>query len=122
MSNVINRSNKKYLKSVHTPDYSISEWIHNPSVPNCSEKYWKILGDLVVEMNSSEKITVDNNIIADIANKISDKKDITKCDKLLKSFALVMIDEINSLRSKTGLSPRTVDQLKTAIINKYDTL
>jgi len=43
-------------------------------------------------------------------------------DKLLKAFALVVLDEINALRTQAGLATRTVAQLKTAVRNKYGTL
>lgn len=36
----------------------------------------------------------------------------------LKTFARVMLDEINLLRNELGLQPRTVNQLKTAMKNK----
>ena len=45
-----------------------------------------------------------------------------KFDKLMKAFALVVLDEINALRSQAGLSTRTIAQLKTAVKNKYNTL
>lgn len=48
-----------------------------------------------------------------------EKADIEKnFDDLLKAFALVLLDEINTLRVAAGLNPRTVNQLKTAIRSK----
>lgn len=41
---------------------------------------------------------------------------------LWKAFALVVLDEFNSLRAEHGLAARTVDQLKQAIKNKLDLL
>lgn len=35
--------------------------------------------------------------------------------RLLKAEALVMLDEINILRTRAGLAPRTADQIVTAI-------
>jgi len=43
-------------------------------------------------------------------------------NKLLKAFALCVLDEINVLRTNAGLSERTTAQLKTAVKNKYNTL
>ena len=54
MSNVINRITKQYLKSVNTPDYPESDWIHNPIVPICGPKYWVITGDLIRAMDQVE--------------------------------------------------------------------
>ena len=43
-------------------------------------------------------------------------------NKINKAFVLVVLDEINALRTQAGLSTRTVSQLKTAVRNKYATL
>ena len=56
MANVINRITKQYLKSVNTPDYPVSEWIHNPVLPDCTPKFWVIESNIVREMTISEKI------------------------------------------------------------------
>ena len=39
-------------------------------------------------------------------------------DPTLRAFALVMLDEINTLRTNAGLQPRTVAQLKNAVKNR----
>lgn len=62
MSSVINRTTLAYKTSVNTPDYSETEWIINPDLSGVSEvpqKYWKIVGDDVVEMDQAEKDAVD---------------------------------------------------------------
>ena len=55
MAHVINRITKQYLKSVNTPDYPLNKWIANPVLPECDPKYYIIEGDLVREMDQSEK-------------------------------------------------------------------
>lgn len=122
MSNVINRVTRQYLTSVDTVKYDIKDWIINPNIPKCDSKYWKIVGDSVLEMNVTEKLSVDTTISNLLSQKNELLKDITKADKLLKSLSLVLLDEINALRTKTGLSNRTIDQFKTAIITKYDSI
>lgn len=42
--------------------------------------------------------------------------------KIDKAVALVMLDEINILRAKAGLAPRTPAQLKTAVTAKFRSL
>lgn len=59
MANVIHRTTKQYLQSVNTPEYDPAEWIINPVLPDVAQKYWKISGDSVLEMNQSEKDAVD---------------------------------------------------------------
>ena len=62
MSNVINRVSKNVIYSVNTPDYPEVDWIIDPdlsAVQSVPKKYWKIAGDLVLEMDQSEKDAVD---------------------------------------------------------------
>ena len=54
MANVVNRKTKQYFKSVNTPDYPVSDWIHNPKMPTCGNKYWVIEGDIIRAMDRAE--------------------------------------------------------------------
>jgi hypothetical protein len=60
MANVIHRTTKQYLKSVNTPDFPTVNWIINPVLPACPQKYWRIVGDEVKEMTTSQKKAVDD--------------------------------------------------------------
>jgi len=55
MANVINRKTKQYIGSVNTPDYPSKEWIVNPELPDCDVGHYIIVGDIVREMDRSEK-------------------------------------------------------------------
>lgn len=44
--------------------------------------------------------------------------DVEQVDTFLRAFALVMLDELNLLRAEAGLSERTRNQLKTAMLAK----
>ena len=55
MSNVLNKLTKQYLRSVNTPDYPTLEWIINPVLPSCDQKFWLIEGDSIREMSQPEK-------------------------------------------------------------------
>jgi len=62
MSDVLQRTTKEQRFSVNTPDYPTVTWIINPDlsgVIGVPKKYWKITGDVVSEMNQSEKDAVD---------------------------------------------------------------
>jgi len=62
MSDVLNRTTKEQRYSVHTPDYSVVDWIINPDlsgVVGVPKKYWLITGDVVSEMNQAQKDVVD---------------------------------------------------------------
>jgi len=59
MSIVINRTTKQILISVNTPEFDPSTWIINPTLPvGIPEKYLNISGDVVTEMNQTEKDAV----------------------------------------------------------------
>ena len=77
MATVINRQTKKVIKSVNTPDYSSSQWIINPELPNCDKKYWVIEEDIVREMNSDEKYDLNFSTNSNVYI-ISRKELITK--------------------------------------------
>ena len=55
MANVLNKTTKQYLRSVNTPDYPTSEWLINPVLPLCDQKFWVIEGDTIREMTQAEK-------------------------------------------------------------------
>ena len=62
MGLVINKTTFAVLKSVNTPDYPEADWLVDPdlsSVEGVDQKYWKIAGGQVVEMNSTEKAVVN---------------------------------------------------------------
>ena len=62
MADVLNRLTKQLLLSVNTPDYPPADWIINPDlspVAGVPWRYWKIVGDSVVEMTDEEKAIVD---------------------------------------------------------------
>jgi hypothetical protein len=55
MANVLNKITKQYLSSVNTPDYPASEWLINPILPNCDQKFWVIEDDTIRKMIPTEK-------------------------------------------------------------------
>ena len=74
MSNVINRATLQYLVSVNTPDYPVEQWIINPNLgalSNVDKRYWKIIGDEVLEMTAQEKAPIDAaQLVLDKASKL----------------------------------------------------
>jgi len=55
MSNVLHKITKVYLQSVNTPNYPPSEYLINPILPLCEQKFWVIEGDTIREMTQPEK-------------------------------------------------------------------
>ena len=72
MSDVIHRTNRTRGEldqelSVSTPSYSIALWIVNPDLSGLAavpKIYWKVVGDLVVEMGQVEKDSVDAALLS----------------------------------------------------------
>lgn len=72
MADVVNRTTKVWLKSVNTPDFPETEWIINPdlsALANVPPKYWKIQGDLILEMSETEKMEVDDQELEEVKVK-----------------------------------------------------
>jgi len=66
MSDVLQRTTKEQRFSVNTPEYSEAIWVINPDlsgVIGVPKKYWKITGDVVSEMDQSEKDAVDSVLL-----------------------------------------------------------
>ena len=62
MARAIHRTTYEYRKSINTPEFSTSDWLINPDlsgVDGVPQKYWKVVGDTVVEMDQAEKDAVD---------------------------------------------------------------
>ena len=61
MSDQINRETMQVFKSVNTPDFPSDTFmnISGMVLPTCDRKYWKIIGEQVVEMTVEEKTVVD---------------------------------------------------------------
>lgn len=116
------------------------------SFPAVPMKYWIVENHAVREMTTEEKTIVDAEIAAEITAMEADKKDLDKTDKLITTLALVLLDETNDTRAwiesfKTAVAAstslanmqtrvaalpampsRTKAQLKTAVVNKYNSL
>lgn len=87
LGKALNRVTKEVKTPVHTPDYSVSDWIIDPdlsAVENVPVKYWKITGDVVSEMDQSEKDALDLASLPDA--KINRKRYlITQSDSFTES-------------------------------------
>ncbi len=119
MSNFINRNTLQYITSGHDPLYPSTDWIINPVLPNCASKYWKIVGDNVLERTTQEKADVDATAAAAQVAYLETLKDFNNTDKLTKAAFLVIFDQINTLRTKCSLATVTLQQFKDAVKSKY---
>ena len=97
--------------------------INKLTKPACDSKYWKPSNGKIVEMTTTEKAAKDQAIADAQAQIEADKKNfMVAATKIDKAMCLAFLDAINTLRTNASLPAVTVDQLKTAIANKYDGL
>ncbi|NIT58334.1 MAG: hypothetical protein GWN00_19535 [Aliifodinibius sp.] len=100
MANVVNRTTKQYLQSVHTPDYPVEEWIINPDMSNVvgvPNIYWEITGDIITEMSQSEKDSVDAQILSDSRDGIIESQ-IDNLESVMRQLTVLTMNEINTIR------------------------
>lgn len=143
MANVLNRTTKEFLRSVHEPIYPIEDWIINPelsAVEGFDSKYWIITGDAVSLMDQAARDAVDAAGLEarrdSVANQLANVEDV------LRAFMLIVLDEFNAHAAKvnsmlsamdastsladmkarigqiTDYPDRTDEQLRTAIRNR----
>jgi len=134
MSDVLHRTTKAFRRSVNDPDFPAADWIHEPMIggqrfrdAGVPTKYVEVSGDTVTEMDQAAKDAVDAaEASAAKSSEISAAKAAYRDaeEKLIVALALVVLDEINALRTHPllSLSARTPAQLRAAIDAKLDAL
>ena len=134
MANVLHRTTKRYLKSVNTPDYDVSDYIVNPdlaAVTGFESKYWIITGDVVALMDQAARDAVDAQETADriaaIKQALKDRFD--QEDDNTKALGLLMLELYQLIRSElkanalnNPLPDITPAQAKTRFNNIVDGL
>jgi len=111
MATVVNRATAQPIYSVSTPDYSVDDYIINPDLSllaNIDKKYWKVSGDLVLEMSAQEKSAVDSAEI----ESTRDRVESNTSKEELKYILAALVKVINV---RVPGNPITAAELKTAI-------
>lgn len=107
MSSALHRTTKEYLESVNTPEYPTETWIINPdlsSVSGVDSKYWKITGDVVSEMNQTEKDA------ADTAEQEAEIIESVIVDSAAESILTITdIDNVDAQKLRASLQNVTAD-------------
>ena len=131
-NNWINRTTKAYLQHTSAWDMnskygrsdfnlfqSNDEWIYEPdmsAVIDQPNKYWVIIGDSVHLMDPVARAVVDETELEAEMDALADE--LTRTRSLMKAFAEVVLEQINTLRAEHGLSQATLAQLKAAVRSK----
>lgn len=117
MADVLHRATRELRRSVNTPDYPVEDWIHAPDLSRVTgqpAKYWLIDGDSVTLMSASERAAVDAQ-----ETTAAKESEAAQADAgILKALTLLLLDELNALRERAGMAPRTLEQLRTALRGK----
>ena len=121
MADVINRTTLQYLRSVNEPSYPEPTWKWNPDmsqVVNVVQRFqkWDVANDRPIPMDAGEQAAVVATALA--AQRDAAVAALTQIENVQRAFMLVVLDEINVLRSAAALSARTEQQLRTAVRNK----
>lgn len=142
MANVLNRTTREFLRSVHEPNYPVEDWIINPdldAVDGFDSRYWIITGDVVTLMSQAARNAVDAAALEAQRDAIANM--FTNPEDVLRAFMRVVLNEfnahaafqnqiLNGIRTAASLADlkakatakqdypdRTVDDLITAIRN-----
>ncbi len=100
----------------------VANYVEEPdlsSVAGQPSKYWLLSGDLFSLADQAARDAVDAALLVQRRDNIADQIDLA--ESYARAFALVVLDEINVLRTTAGLSVRTAAQLKTALRARLDT-
>ncbi len=105
MADVVHRTTKQYLRSVHTPDYPSADWIINPdlsAVAGFAEKYWMIAGDTVALMDQAARDAVDAaEAAAAVTADKTEQKTRMDTDRLIKGVAVYFAKQLNAIDAGT---------------------
>ena len=122
MADVIHRTTLEFRRSANSPDFPEPTWKWSPDmtavagVPRIHQK-WDAVAERPIPMTQAEKDAVDAAAVNAAKDEVESQIDGTGYD-LDRALALVMLDEINALRTNAGLFARTTAQLKAAIRSK----
>jgi len=117
----LHRTTLRQLHSVSPADLPSprTEWIEEPdlsAVTGFAPKYWIIAGDVVTLMGAAARAAVDAAEDVVTLNSIADQLEEQRT--VMRGFAEVVLDEINSLRALHGRPARTLRQLRNAVRGK----
>ncbi len=127
MASVFNRTDGRFLPSVHTPDFDVADWIINPdlsAVAGQPSRYWIIdpaLSDTIRLATAGEQTTIDDDIAA---ARLTAEKDGAKTavdvERVVRALVDMLPGEFNLLRTEHAFADRTAAQLTAGIKANID--
>lgn len=101
MASVLNRTTRQFITSANTPEYPVGQWIIEPNlsaVTGFGSQYWIITGDVVTLMTQGQRDAVDATVLGTRRDDAVAK--IDQVEEILRAVVLIILDEINELRSQ----------------------
>lgn len=95
---------------------SNAAWIHNPSlaaVEGLPHRYWQITGNAVTAVPVPQRQAIDDALQAGRRDAAADRLD--DVEWVMRASALVLLDEINTLRDQHSLPPISVANFKADV-------
>ena len=117
----LHRTTLRQLRSIAPADLPEPQanYIEEPdlsAVVGFAPKYWIVTGDAVTLMDAVARAAVDAAEDMVTLNSIADQLEEQRT--VMRGFAEVVLDEINSLRALHGRPARTLRQLRNAVRGK----
>jgi hypothetical protein len=97
VTSAINRQTGQFVANVRSPGLNSRDWIINPdltAVVDVPEKYWRIDGDRIVEMDAREREVIDARELTAAKAKLTES--MTRTD-------IALLALINEMRQRSGL-------------------
>lgn len=116
----LHRTKLHVIEFGDTSVFDSAEWVIDvdlSAVIAWPKRYWVVTGD-VVTLSSSADSDLQTAKIIDAKDTEAEKIEIAS--SFVGAFALLVLDEINLLRTEAGLIPRTLAQLKSALRSNMD--
>jgi len=119
MPTILVRATKAVLHSVSEATYNVDDVIENPdlsAVTGYPSKYWIVAAapsTSITLMDAPARAAVDAAELEAARNAAVAK--IDQVESEIRALALVLLDEVNTLRAQHSLAARTTAQLRAAI-------
>lgn len=106
MTDVLHRIKKEIMLDVSPDSFTVEHWIHNPDmapVAGVPVEYWKIVGDVVSEMNNGEKAAVDAVLIPQEMGIKYEEFRVATCEFIYSRYAQERQQTLAVLRTEARL-------------------
>ena len=131
MAHLFNRTTGQFVRSAHTPDFDVVDWVINPDLTATvgqPVKYWFITGatnaegqEIIGIVNAAAQVVIDDAIAAtSLTSQKNNAKTDIDVERVVRALVDLLPNEFNILRTLHGLSDRTAAQVNAALKANID--